>query len=102
MNKKAKIFTIIGAALTCAAVAVGTSVHFAMVYADTNTCLVDFFNNYAREEFELSNGFAGKGDNLIYKTIQVNKNSLIEKPADPSRQYFDFLGSNSTSMVSII
>lgn len=92
MNKKAKVFTIIGAALSCTAIAIGTSVHFAMVYADTNTCFVDFFNNYAREEFELSNGFNGKGDNLIYKTVQVNKNSLVEKPTDPTRKYFDFLG----------
>ncbi len=92
MNKKAKIFTIIGAALACTALTIGVSVHFAMVYADANSCLVDFFNNYSREEFELSNGYTGKGDNLIYKTVQVSKNSLVDKPVDPSRKYFDFLG----------
>ena len=53
---------------------------------------VDFFNNYLRQEFTLSSGFTGKGNNLLYLSTSVVKDSLIEKPADPVRKDYDFVG----------
>ena len=38
---------------------------------------VDFFNNYLRQEFTLSNGTKGKGDNLIYQSVNVEKDALV-------------------------
>ena len=60
--------------------------------AGSKTYNVDFFNNYLREDFILSSNFSGKGNNLIYKTIQVEEGSLIEKPVDPVRKNYDFKG----------
>ena len=53
---------------------------------------VDFFNNFMREEFTLSNGRTGKGNNLIYKTIQAVPDTKIEKPTDPTRRNYEFQG----------
>ena len=89
MNKKL-LLPILGLTLTCA-VAVGVISH--AIYAEAqNTYYVDFFNNYQREEFELSNGQKGKGNNLIYKTISAQKDSLIEKPINPVRARYEFQG----------
>lgn len=63
-----------------------------VVKADEKTYLVDFFNNYKREQFTLSSGFVGKGNNLLYTTLKVSENSLIEKPTDPTRKNYDFKG----------
>ena len=60
--------------------------------AEGKTYFVDFFQNYLREEFTLSSGFIGKGNNLIYKTVTVNADSLVEKPTDPARKNFKFAG----------
>ena len=60
--------------------------------ADEKTYYVDFFNNYLREEFTLSSGFKGKGNNLIYKTVKVNEGSPVAKPEDPGRKNYDFQG----------
>ena len=59
---------------------------------ESNTYRVDFFNNYLREEFTLSNEFVGKGNNLLYKSIDVEKDSLLAKPEDPVRLNYDFNG----------
>lgn len=53
---------------------------------------VDFFNNFMREEFTLSNGRTGKGNNLIYKTILAMPENKIEKPTDPTRRNYEFQG----------
>ena len=53
---------------------------------------VYFFNNYLREEFTLSNGTKGKGDNLLYQTVTVEKDALVAKPADPVRKNYEFQG----------
>lgn len=60
--------------------------------ADMKTYHVDFFNNYLREDFVLSSGYKGKGNNLLYKTIEVNENEKINEPTKPERQYYDFKG----------
>lgn len=57
-----------------------------------NQFYVDFYSNYLREDFVLSNGTIAKGNNIIYKTIEVDKDSLITKPEDPSRKNYDFVG----------
>ena len=63
------------------------------VFAEqVQTCYVDFFNNYSREEFTLSNGFTGRGNNLIYKTVGVAKDGLLSKPEDPVRARYQFAG----------
>ena len=58
----------------------------------SDKCYVDFFNNYLREDFTLSNGFIARGNNIIYKTVQVDPNSLVEKPVDPTRRNYEFMG----------
>ncbi len=59
---------------------------------EDKTYYVDFFSNYLREEFTLSTDFKGKGNNLLYQTISVKENSLIEKPSDPIRKNYEFNG----------
>lgn len=92
MNKK--IALIVTAGLTVSiATALLVNANIAKVKADeANTCYVDFFDNYLREDFTLSNGFIGKGNNLLYKRVTVIKDSLVDKPEDPSRKNYDFLG----------
>ena len=91
MNKKLKLFAVIGAALGMTAVLVSNA-HTANYawYGDERT--VDFFNNYLREEFTLSNGFQGKGNNLLYTSVRVQHNSLVTKPEDPTRRNYEFQG----------
>ena len=60
--------------------------------AEEDICYVDFFNNYKREDFTLSDGFSGKGNNLLYLTVEVSKGSLVSKPEDPTRKNYDFAG----------
>ena len=93
MNKKI-LFPILGIALS---VAVAVPVTYQATYAtppepNPSALYVDFFNNYLREEFTLSNGAKGKGNNLIYKTIQVMPEDKIEKPEDPVRKNYEFQG----------
>ena len=91
MYKKA-LLPIIGLALT-GAVALGVAMH--ANYAtepQLKTFQVDFFNNYLREEFELSNGTKGKGNNLLYKSVEAQQGLLLEKPDDPVRARYEFQG----------
>ena len=91
MNKKLKIFAIIGATLGMSAVLVSNA-HTANYAWYGDERVVDFFNNYLREEFTLSNGFQGRGNNLLYTSIKVQRNSLITKPDDPTRKNYEFQG----------
>ena len=91
MNKKLKIFAIIGATLGMSAVLVSNA-HTANYAWYGDERVVDFFNNYLREEFTLSNGFQGRGNNLLYTSIKVQRNSLITKPDDPTRRNYEFQG----------
>ena len=92
MNKK--IALIVTAGLTVSiATALLVNANIAKVKADeANTCYVDFFDNYLREDFTLSNGFTGKGNNLLYLRTTVEKGSLVSRPDDPTRKNYDFLG----------
>ena len=53
---------------------------------------VDFYNNYLREDFTLSNGTKGKGNNLLYQTLMVEKDALVTKPTDPVRARYEVQG----------
>ena len=53
---------------------------------------VDFFNNYLREDVVLSNGTSAKGNNVLYQSIEVMKNALVNKPVDPTRKNYEFQG----------
>ena len=57
------------------------------------THYVDFFNNFNRQEFELSNGTTGKGNNMIFKTIEISGEHQIAKPEEePVRKNYEFQG----------
>ena len=88
--KKAKLIPI--ALISLFSLSVIPTLGLSDVKADEKTYLVDFFNNYKREQFTLSSGFKGKGNNLLYTTVEVNADSLISKPTDPERKNYDFKG----------
>lgn len=93
MNKKLRIIFSIGLLLASAPVVLGNLVTKNLKAEETETYFVDFFNNYLREDFTLSSGFKGKGNNLIYKTVRVPANSLVTKPTeDPTRDNYEFKG----------
>ena len=94
MNKKIKVLATFGVVISCGlAVAFSNQAH--MVTA-TEPMLreydVDFFNNYLREDFVLSNGTKGRGNNIIYKSVRGFENQLLEKPTDPIRRNYEFQG----------
>ena len=91
MNKKI-LLPILGVALI-GTVAIGVTSH--AVFAtepQRKTFVVNFFKNYQREEFVLSNGTKGKGNNLLYKTMEVFEFDLLTKPKDPTRERYEFQG----------
>ena len=91
MNKKI-LLPILGLTLT-GVVAIGVVSH--AVYAtepQVHTYIVDFFNNYQREEFTLSNGQKGKGNNLLYLSVEAKEFGLLEKPKNPVRERYEFQG----------
>ena len=91
MNKKL-LLPILGLTLT-GVVTVGVVSHG--VYAtepQVRTYIVDYFKNFQREEFTLSNGQKGKGNNLLYLSVEAPEFSLLEKPEDPVRERYEFQG----------
>ena len=58
----------------------------------SNNYHVDFFNNYLREDVVLSNGTYAKGNNVLYKTVEVAPDALVNKPEDPLRARYEFQG----------
>ena len=90
MNKKIRLLTILGLAFSFAALATSNVKRTSAQYY--GQYYVDFFNNYLREEFTLSNGTTGKGNNLLYKSVLVDKDSLVSKPEDPKRRNYEFQG----------
>ena len=91
MNKKL-LLPILGLTLT-GAVTVG--VVSRGVYAtepQVHTYIVDYFKNFQREEFTLSNGQKGKGNNLLYLSVEAKEYCLLEKPEDPVRERYEFQG----------
>ena len=92
MYKKVKLIALLGLAFSTLGV---SSIQIAKAENEVpggQTYYVDFFNNYLREDFTLSNGFKGKGNNLIYKTIEVRGANPISKPDDPTRRNYEFAG----------
>ena len=92
MNKKTHLLISLGLALSCASALLINTRILNTKAIEGGSYYVDFFNNYLRQDFTLSNGTTGKGNNIIYKTVQVNANSLVNKPEDPTRKNYDFLG----------
>ena len=90
MNKKI-LLPIFGIAL-CSSIAFGVAQGVYASQPSLHTYTVDFFNNYAREDLELSNGRKAKGNNLIYKSVEAEEMKLLEKPVDPTRKNYDFGG----------
>ena len=91
MNKKLRLGCTLGLALSCTLVAACNA--YKNVSAEPiTTCFVDFFDNYLREEFVLSSGYSGRGNNIIYTTVAVPMNTKVSKPADPTRKKYDFAG----------
>ena len=91
MNKKL-LLPILGLTLT-GVVTVGVVSHG--VYAtepQVRTYIVDYFKNFQREEFTLSNGQKGKGNNLLYLSVEAKEYCLLEKPEDPVRERYEFQG----------
>ena len=90
MSKK-YLLPVVGLAL-CSAVAIGATHAVYATQPQMLTYQVDFFNNYLREEFTLSNGTKGKGNNLLYKSVEAFQGTLLTKPEDPTRARYDFQG----------
>ena len=90
MNKKIVIFPI--ALVSLLSVSVLSTIGTNLIKADETIYHVDFYDNYLRQEFVLSSGYKGIGNNLLYTTKDVTANSLVSKPEDPSRKYYDFTG----------
>ena len=90
MSKK-YLLPIIGLAL-CSVVAIGTAHAVFATEPQARTHQIDFFNNYLREEFTLSNGTKGRGNNLLYKSVEAFAGGLITKPEDPTRARYEFQG----------
>ena len=91
MNKKLRLGCTLGLALSCSLVAACNAYKHASAEPIT-TCFVEFFDNYLREEFVLSSGYFGRGNNIIYTTVAVPMNTKVSKPADPTRKKYDFAG----------
>ena len=93
MNKKLRRACTFGLALSCMTFFTSCGVLEANATTpEVQTYYVDFFNNYLREEFTLSSGFVGKGNNIIYKTVEVAEGALVPKPENPERKNYDFSG----------
>jgi uncharacterized repeat protein (TIGR02543 family) len=91
MNKKLRFGCTLALALSCT-----TSVSCGVISKASaepiTTYFVDFFDNYLREDFTLSNGTKARGNNLIYQTVETMDRELIQKPVDPTRKNYEFQG----------
>lgn len=92
MNKKIKLFATLGLIVSFSSILVLEAQRTQKAEADNSSYYVDFFYNYLRQDFALSNGFAGVGNNIIYESVQVPVNSLVTKPEDPKRTNYEFKG----------
>ena len=91
MNKK--IILVSGLALASLMALPLTGVSFNQVKAaGENVYHVDFFTNYLRQDATLSNGTKIRGNNLLFKTVDVTANSLVSQPDNPSRRNYEFQG----------
>ena len=93
MNKKLRLAFTLGLALSCTTFFVSNVAGQSVASGESiQRYLVDFFENYLREDFTLSSGYVGKGNNLLYKTVEVQEDQLVAKPEDPVRASYDFVG----------
>ena len=93
MNKKLRLAFTLGLALSCMTFFVSNVAGQSVASGESiQRYLVDFFENYLREDFTLSSGYIGKGNNLLYKTVEVQEDQLVAKPEDPVRASYDFVG----------
>ena len=92
MNKNIfKPFLIIG--LSLSPLAVLPMVSGSLLKAEeAKVYHVDFFSNYLRQDFVLGSGRSGKGNNILYTSVEANENSLVNKPTDPTRRNYEFQG----------
>lgn len=92
MNKNIKLLIISGLSISCLAVLPFVGNTLKVKAEEGATYHVDFFSNYKREDFTLSSGFTGKGNSLLYKTVDVSANSLVPTVDNPTRTNYDFKG----------
>ena len=94
MNKKIKLLALLGITVSCGASVILSKDNVKMTADESAPIMhrVDFFNNYLRQDFVLSNGTKGKGNNLLYKTVEVENGTFISKPDDPYRKNYEFKG----------
>ena len=94
MSKKIKLLATFGLTITCGLAVAFSSQVTALSAGEMQikTYNVDFFNNYQREDFTLSNGRTGKGNNLLYQSVEAPENGLLNKPTDPVRKNYEFQG----------
>ena len=92
MNKKVQLLATLGLIVSCASVLIVKDNIQPTNAAEDTIYYVDFFHNYLRENFTLSNGFKGMGNSLLYKTLEVAENNLVTKPEDPTRRNYEFQG----------
>ena len=91
MNKKI-LLPIVGLAIVSAVAFSAASNMLLATQPSLHTYQVDFFNNYLREDFVLSNGTKGKGNNLLYLSVEAQEYSHLSKPEDPIRERYEFQG----------
>ena len=90
MRKRSKL--ILATLALSSIVITGNTTNMANAWISPDPLAVDFFNNYLREDFTLSTGFKGRGNNIIYQTVYVDRGTSLEKPEDPTRTNYDFKG----------
>ena len=94
MHKNIKLFTTLGIVFASGLAIAFSSQAKALMATPPEGIFydVDFFNNYLREEFELSNGTKARGNNIIYQSVEVLEGNKVDKPEDPIRKNYEFQG----------
>ena len=92
MNKNIKLLIIFGVSSSVLGILPFVNHSFNAKAEEASIYHVDFYNNYKREDFTLSSGLTGKGNSLLFKTIDVTKDSLIPSFEGPTRRNYDFAG----------
>ena len=77
MRKRNKL--ILATLALSSVIITGNTTNMANAWKSSEPLAVDFFNNYLREDFTLSTGFKGRGNNIIYKTVLAINKIIINK-----------------------
>ena len=93
MFKNIKLLALLGLSLPCMGFAMVANAEAEPIAANA-TYRVNFYNNYQRQEFTLSNGFKGKGNNLLFKSVDVQAGATLANliTENPTRRNYDFAG----------